>query len=37
LNETDCAEVAVKVLIGIETRPKEMLPEPVDRAAMEQL
>jgi hypothetical protein len=34
LKLTLLAEVAVKSLMGIETKPKDMVPEPTERAAM---
>jgi hypothetical protein len=34
LKLTDFADVAVKSLNGIETSPKEIVPEPMERAAM---
>jgi hypothetical protein len=35
LNDTFCDDVAVYSLMGIDTRPKEIVPEPIERAAME--
>jgi hypothetical protein len=34
LKLTDFGETAVKSLMGIETSPKEIVPEPIERAAM---
>jgi hypothetical protein len=34
LNETPPAEAAVNILIGIETRPNEMLADPMECAGM---
>jgi hypothetical protein len=35
LKLTDFGDVAVNSLNGIETSPKEMVPEPIERAAMD--
>jgi hypothetical protein len=34
LKLTDVADVAVKSLNGIETRPNDIVPEPIERAAI---